>query len=442
MNREKLLYKHYRAFYGELHPLTIWHKCLKNPLQSPFVLCALPFKMLKFICSVLARAKRMYALKRAWGGEELRSYNNRKIKEFIKPLALYLPQFHAIEENDQWWGKGFTEWTNVKKATPLFDGHYQPHIPHKDLGYYDLSDVNVMRKQAEMARKYGVYGFCFYYYYFAQGKRLLEKPINQWLAAKDIDFPFCFAWANENWTRRWDGGNNEIIMAQDYNEKNMLNMLCEMLPAFQDKRYIKIDGKPVLMIYRAEIVPQIKQIVADWRNYIKTQGFDDLYLISMQNFKRRNPFAMGFDAAAEFAPQMERKAFCLKPDLFLKKVAEKFDADIWKMEDVISTMCAGRRSSYPLIKCVCPSWDNTPRRRENKPRIIVNAGVQNFVKFIKKAIQETFARKLPADGLLLINAWNEWGEGAHLEPDEKNGYAYLEAIQKIQETCVKDLDNV
>lgn len=435
------LFKQNRVFYGEFHPLTLWSKLCKDPLKAPLVLCILPFKILKFMSAGLQRACYKYALKCAWGGEA-HSYSHAKVGDFIKPLALYLPQYHPILENDKWWGKGFTEWTNVKKTRPLFEGHYQPHVPHKDLGYYDLSDINVMRTQAKIAQKYGVYGFCFYYYYFEQGKRLLEKPLQNYLKATDIDFPFCFAWANENWTRRWDGGNNEIIMAQDYDEENMRQMLKEMLPAFQDKRYIKIEGKPVLFVYRAEIVPQIKKLVLKWRAFIKTQGFDDLYLISMQNFKQKNPLKMGFDAAAEFAPQIKRKALCLKPDLFLREKALLFDADIWKMEDVVTSMCAQKKVSYPLIKCVCPSWDNTPRRQKNKPRIIVNATVSNFIQFLKKAVQETFVRKLPANGLLLINAWNEWGEGAHLEPDEKNGYAYLEALRQVQETRIEDLDHV
>ena len=165
-----------------------------------------------------------------------------KIGDIVKPIALYLPQFHTFPENDEWWGRGFTEWTNVKKAKPLFDGHYQPHIPHPDIGYYDLSDVNVMRRQADIAKKYGIYGFCFYYYHFANGKRLLEKPLDNWLSAKDIDLPFCYCWANENWTRAWDGGDKEVIMPQDYGRDNLLSMFANMLTAFKDSRYIKVGG--------------------------------------------------------------------------------------------------------------------------------------------------------------------------------------------------------
>ena len=252
----KTLYRQSKLLYGELHPQTLWYKMCKVPMLAPLVLLDIPIKFVKYCCYQLKSITTKAGIERKFS-LFCEKYESTKISELIKPIALYLPQYHTIPENDKWWGTGFTEWTNVKKATPLYEGHYQPHIPHKDIGYYDLSDIEVMRKQVQIAKKYGIHGFCFYYYHFANGKRLLEKPINNWLDAKDIDFPFCFAWANENWTRNWDGGNKEIIMPQDYAQANILQMLKDMIPAFKDQGYIKIDKKPILLVYRAEIIPDI-----------------------------------------------------------------------------------------------------------------------------------------------------------------------------------------
>ncbi len=426
----KKIYKKNKELYGELDPRTLYFFLFKTPVLIPWNLCAIFIKFVKSIIFAGKRVFRIFSINRKF--QKFAADNHdRKISDFIKPLALYLPQYHAIPENDKWWGRGFTEWTNVKKARPLFPGHYQPHVPHPDIGYYDLSDVDVMRKQADMAKRHGLYGFCFYYYHFAKGKRLLETPINNWLKAVDIDFPFCFAWANENWTRTWDGGNKDVIMPQDYDAENMLNMIREMLPAFRDKRYIKINGRPVLFVYRAEIIPRIKATVLRWRDELKKNGFPDLYLVSMQNFKSKNPYEMGFDAAAEFAPQ-KTKLFYKNNQKVFPTEFEKYNIDFVGMNDVVKGMSYRKRTGYPRIKCICPSWDNSPRKKDNNSRIVTGISTGAFKKFMKSAIKETIAYGLAADGLLLINAWNEWGEGAHLEPDEKWGYAWLDVIKSIQ----------
>lgn len=297
-----------------------------------------------------------------------------------------------------------------------------------------------MKKQVNIAKEYGIYGFCFYYYHFANGKRLLEKPINNYIKAKDIDFPFCFAWANENWTRNWDGGNQEVIMPQDYSEKNMLKMLDDMMPAFKDKRYIKIEGKPVLLVYRAEIIPEVRKIVNNWRKIAKSNGFEDIYLISMQNFKEINPYNMGFDAAVEFAPQLSSHY----PEKI--KVKETFkdllntNATLADIKEVIDNMTYRNRVNYPRVKCICPSWDNSPRRKNKGARILLNASPSKFKTFLKIAIRESISNNLPANGMLFINAWNEWGEGAHLEPDERFGYQYLRNIKQILSKTIETLD--
>lgn len=431
----KTLYRQSKLLYGELHPKTLWYKMCKVPMLAPLVLLDIPIKFIKHYCCQLKSIRRKAGIERKFS-LFCAEHETTKISELIKPIALYLPQYHTIPENDKWWGKGFTEWTNVKKATPLYEGHYQPHIPHKDIGYYDLSDIEVMRKQARIAKKYGIHGFCFYYYYFANGKRLLEKPINNWLDAKDIDFPFCFAWANENWTRNWNGGNKEIIMPQDYEQANILQMLNDMIPAFKDQRYIKIDKKPILLVYRAEIIPDIKTISSKWRELVKQNGFDDIYLISMQNFQEKNPYKMGFDASVEFAPQFSTTAFMPRNNVSLND-SIKSNAYLISMNQVIEKLTYRNATTYPRIKCICPSWDNTPRRGLTGSRVIFDSSVQKFTKFLRIAIKETIIN-LPNNGMIFINAWNEWGEGAHLEPDEKYGYQWLETIRCIMQETIKE----
>ncbi len=413
--------KVFNRICGELSPQTIKHQCHNHPFLTPLIFLGVLKGLFGMVILNVKRRYKVWMVKR--------SCNLNQLKR-IKPLALYLPQYHRIPENDAWWGKGFTEWTNVKKAKPLFEGHYQPHIPHPDVGYYDLADVNVMRKQVRMAKEYGIYGFCFYYYHFANGKRLLEKPLNNYLAAKDIDFPFCYAWANENWTRARDGGEKEVICPQNYEEENMLTLITEMIPAFKDKRYIKIDGKPVLFVYRAEIVPCIKELANKWKSTVRSAGFDGLYLISMQHFKAINPFKMGFDAAAEFAPEAG-KPIC---EVLSKDEIRFFSStstNYCSMENIIRRMTFTEKVSYPRMKCICPSWDNSPRRGARASRILFHANPTLFKRFFEYAVYETIDNGLPCDGMLLINAWNEWGEGAHLEPDEKFGYGWLESIQSV-----------
>jgi len=438
----KKLYKQNKKIYGELHPYVIWLRVNMSPFATIFYILFSPIKVIKRLLYYLRRACLEFVANRRFNAF-LKNNKGRKVSDFIKPIALYLPQYHEIPENNEWWGQGFTEWTNVRKAQPLFEGHYQPHVPHRDIGYYDLSDVNVMRQQVQLAQKYGVYGFCFYYYHFAEGKRLLETPINNWLNAKDIDFPFCFAWANENWTRSWDGGNKQVIMPQDYDEQNMLNMLQDMLPAFQDKRYIKIDNKPLLLVYRAEIIPQIKELSKQWRNIIKENGFDDIYLVSMQNFAQKNPYEMGFDAAVEFAPQALKKLCNFNISAQLSSVTQ-YNATVFHMDEILNKMIYRAPVSYPRIKCVCPSWDNSPRRGSKSPKLVYGATPAAFNHFVQSAIKETLSYRTTsafssAQEFLFINAWNEWGEGAHLEPDEKYGYAWLEIINNIQNQPIEKL---
>lgn len=410
-----------RSLNGELALSTYWAK-----------VCAYPHLAL------------ILPLKMAWDwtryGMKLVAFRlssgRRKIvgREAIKPIALYLPQFHAFPENDAWWGRGFTEWTNVKKAVPLYQGHHEPHVPHPDIGYYDLTDVSVMRKQAEIAKAHGLYGFCFYYYHFKGGKRLLEKPLENWLAAHDIDFPFCYAWANENWTRTWDGGDNEILMPQDYNAENLMLMMRNMLKDFADPRYIKTNGgkTPVLLVYRAELIPDCRKITSQWRALAREAGFDDLFLISMQNAAEVDPRKLGFDAATDFASWRCDTFSAMKPsldvedyrvgDVYLR--VRRYSAVV---ERAISPL---RRAAYPRFRMACPDWDNTPRRGARGVSLL-GSTPELFGKMFRGCCDRTQEdARLAKHGFVFVNAWNEWGEGAHLEPDVRTGYAYLNVIKE------------
>ena len=340
----------------------------------------------------------------------------------IKPIAIYLPQYHTIPENDKAWGEGFTEWTNVRNAKPLFDSHYQPHEPHEDVGYYDLSKPEVLVRQATMAKDFGIYGFAFYHYWF-NGKRLLEKPLDNMLKTGNPDFPFLYIWANENWSRRWDGSDNEVIQEQNYSFKDDLNhiqFLCKNV--FCDKRYITIDDKPVFIVYRTELLPDIKETARIWRNESKKFGFKDIYLVRVEHFVSNiNPESIGFDCSMEFGPDLR----CLGniKQHFLSKDCFGTQSDY---VEVVANMLS-KNPEYKTFRCAFPSWDNSARKKKEY-FIITNTSIKLFSYFLKELVNYTKCNFQENEQYLFINAWNEWGEGVHLEPDVKNGYKYLEAI--------------
>lgn len=352
------------------------------------------------------------------------------VSKTIRPIAIYLPQFHPIPENDAWWGKGFTEWTNVVKAKPLFEKHYQPHLP-ADLGFYDLRLQEVREAQADLAKQYGIYGFCYYHYWF-NGRRVLERPMNEILKLSRPDFPFCLCWANENWTRRWDGYDKDVLLKQEYNfadDKQHIHYLCKI---FQDKRYIRIDGKPLFIIYRSELFPDIRKTTQIWREEALKLGIGDIYLARMESFTSEDPTELGFDAAIEFQPDWRNFPPKKKATLLERVKYKLLDIDnpyhinrIFEYREFIDSMLNKLKPTYKRFPCVVPSWDNSARRQK-QAAILDNSTPQLYEEWLT-AIVNQFIPYSSDENLLFINAWNEWAEGNHLEPCQKWGRAYLEA---------------
>jgi glycosyltransferase involved in cell wall biosynthesis len=343
----------------------------------------------------------------------------------IKYIAYYLPQFHSIPENDEWWGKGFTEWTNVTKGIPRFEGHYQPRLP-RDLGFYSLDSIDTIRKQVEIAKKYGLYGFCFHYYWFS-GKRLLEKPLDLFLGDKSIDFPFCLCWANENWTRRWDGLDDEVLIKQEFTKEDLSFFIMDIERYLKDGRYIKIDGRPLIIIYRPLLIPEIRQVLAQWNEQLKQVGVKPPIWIAVQAFDMENPMEYGFDAAIEFPPHKVGKGLAPKRDL--KLFDHSYQGHAFDMKDIVSnSMTYSQETDIPLIKAVFPSWDNEARKR-GKGITFINSSPQLFRKWLDHASSYALKEPINDKSFVFINAWNEWAEGAYLEPDQHYGYAYLDQVK-------------
>lgn len=321
-------------------------------------------------------------------------------------------------------GEGFTEWTNVRPAKPQFVGHYQPHIPG-ELGYYNLLDPAVMRRQVELAKLYGIGGFCFYFYWFG-GKRLLETPIEKYLSNEELDFPFCLCWANENWTRRWDGLDDEILIAQEHSPEDDLAFIRYVARYMRDPRYIRIDGKPLLLVYRPSLLPSAKDTAQRWRTWCRNEGIGEIYLAYTQSFEIVDPAKYGFDAAIEFPPNMSSP-----PNITDRVVALKddFSCSIYDWRVFVEHSKKYKRPKYKLFRGVCPSWDNTARRK-NRGTVFLNSSPALYRQWLENAIRDTQNRFEKSDErLVFINAWNEWAEGAHLEPDQRYGYAWLQATR-------------
>jgi len=349
-----------------------------------------------------------------------------------KAIAFYLPQYHPIPENDQWWGKGFTEWRNVTRARSLYSRHYQPHLP-ADLGFYDLRLPETRQAQAELAQAFGIHGFCYYHYWF-NGRRVLQRPFEDVLASGEPDFPFCLCWANENWTRRWDGSDDEILLSQIYSEQDDRDHLMSLLTAFRDPRYIRINGKPLFLVYRTSALPQPARTAKIWRSIAHDHGLGDLYLVSVESKEEEinTPHSFGFDAAVEFQPcwpmlgmlpsqapsLRERIKGIIKNESPGKKIHRVIDYG-----KVCQAALARPAPPYPRFPCVTPSWDNTARRRWGGI-ILQDATPERYGQWLRQTVERLPDYGLP-EPIVFINAWNEWAEGNHLEPDQRWGTRYL-----------------
>lgn len=358
--------------------------------------------------------------------EEFNPYIVGAHKPRAKVIAFYLPQFHAFPENDTWWGKGFTEWTNIGRGTPRFVGHYQPRVP-RDFGFYDLSNPEVMPRQVDAAKAAGIHGFCFYYYNF-NGKRLLDKPVEQFLANRSIDFPFCLLWANENWTRRWDGSEREILIRQDYRETDAPALIDDFARHFKDPRYIRIDGRPLLLLYRADVVPDVSVTLAHWRQLFETRHGVRPLIFMAQTFNNNDPRELGFDGAFEFPPHKITASLPVANGE-CQPLDDTFTAQVYKYDDIVAAAAAERPPHFPLVRTVFPSWDNDARR-QGQGLTVIGSSPKSYERWLSNSI--AFARNNPVQGenLVFVNAWNEWAEGAYLEPDLHFGSAYLNATAR------------
>jgi GT2 family glycosyltransferase len=364
-------------------------------------------------------------------------------KPSVRAIAFVLPQFHPIPENDQWWGKGFTEWTNVTKAKANFASHEQPHEP-ADLGYYDLRVPETKAQQAELAARYGIHGFCYYYYWFA-GKRLLYKPLEQILESGEPDFPFCMCWANESWSRAWDGRSGEVLIEQKHSDDDHRAFIQSLVPFFRDKRYIRVNGRPLLLIYRISIIPDIHKAVEIWRQECLLAGVQDPYLVAVQSYGLGDPTPYGFDAAVDFPPHGTDIHNNLNARYAERMLNRNFNGYIVDMRVPADMSMKRATPPYRSFRTVMPRWDNTARRQDN-PLVFVNSTPMLYQRWLSHAVKDACRQFDGDERLVFINAWNEWAEGCHLEPDKLYGYAYLEATQRAlvvgEQQAEQDLDEL
>jgi ADP-heptose:LPS heptosyltransferase len=364
-------------------------------------------------------------------GVPSRSEENGIDEKFPRLIAFYLPQYHPIPENDANWGKGFTEWRNVGKSRPFFEGQYQPRLPG-ELGYYDLRVPEIMERQAALAQEHGIHGFCYYLYWFG-GKKLLNLPVDNMLRRRRPDQPFCFCWANENWTRRWDGMEEEILVGQNHTREDDIKFIRHFIPAFDDPRYIWVNGRPLLLIYRTELFPNLLQSVEVWRSELRKAGLGDPYLVRCEGFDPwTKPQDIGFDASYEVP------TFILPDELLYDGVKElnvspEFAGRIFDYEKIVRYYSEREDVPYKRFKGIMLAWDNTPRHGK-RAVVFHNVTPEKYGEWVQNAMLYTMRKFRGEERLVFINAWNEWAEGSYLDPDLRYGSSFLEATKKSAHT--------
>ena len=357
-----------------------------------------------------------------------------------KIIAFYLPQFHAIPENDEWWGKGFTEWTNVRNSKPNYRGHYQPEVP-LEKNYYSLLDEKTQIWQSELALNYNVDGFCYYHYWF-DGRLLLEKPMENMLTNEEIKIPFCICWANESWSRTWTGNEKEVLIKQNYDSdnKSIEAHFNYLLKFFKDERYIKKNNKPVFIIYKPYLIENLSCFIEIWNRLARENGFDGIWW-GHQSSLSFNYDVSSFDFGIEFEPfytrqfeaekekeQSRFRKYILNPKRLIKKLREKIRGGWTESYDYFINASSQRSTNNHSYLGAFPSWDNTPRRGK-KSYMVKGSTPEKFEKYLRTVFEKN--RNKENNDYIFINAWNEWAEGAHLEPAEKYGLKYLEVIKKV-----------
>jgi hypothetical protein len=340
-----------------------------------------------------------------------------------RTVAFYLPQYHVITENSAWWGEGFTDWTNVRRAKPLFEGHDQPRVP-TGLGYYDLSEVETLRRQVELARAADIDAFCIYFYWF-DGRRLLERPLELYRTS-GIDFPYCLCWANEAWTRRWDGKDADVLMPQSYGVDFARDVFADLVLHFKQPNYLMMDGRPILVVHRADQIPDVRPTTDVWRRLAREHGLPGIYLIAAETKPGSDPRYWGFDALAEFPPVGSNTlgSALAGPR---RQLVRSFRGRLLSYERLSQRFISRQQPVFELHRGVTPGWDNTPRRG-NRATIYVGSSPRAYARWLAAARSDE-ARRRGNRGLVFVNAWNEWAEGAYLEPDQSFGSAYLEATR-------------
>jgi len=356
----------------------------------------------------------------------------------VRLIAFYLPQYYPIPENDEWWGKGFTEWTNVARAKPLFRGHYQPRIP-ADLGFYDLRVPETRQAQADLAKAYGIEAFCYWHYWFG-GRRILERQVDEMLSTKEPDFPFCLGWANQSWTGIWHGAPDRMLIKQTYpGMDDHIAHFYYLLKAFSDERYITVDGKPLFVVYRPGEIPDCKRVIDLWRELSHKEGLKGLYLVGEASELSKHgiwiPQDHGFDASLKMRiSPPEGWSSWRHPIRHLRswwnKRVRKLPT-IYRYEEVIPFLNSYNPNGVRNYPCILPNWDNTPR--SNKNGLVLHESTPELFRIHVREQIKMVADKPKEYRIVFIKSWNEWAEGNYLEPDLEFGHAYLKVL--FEEVC-------